>query len=66
MPKYRIYLTEGRQIDIDAHSHQPVGPSGNNYRIDFLDSNQKVIAAFMTESIQGFVDLEKLIDQRGG
>jgi hypothetical protein len=67
MPKYRVYLSEGRQIDLDAESHQSICPSDAKHqmsRVDFLDNRGHVVASFSASALQGFTKTENLAAQK--
>ena len=58
MPKYRVYLGEGIKVDIDAHEH-----SDKNEKLEFYDSNGKVVASFSRPSLKGYVKIENLVSE---
>lgn len=65
MPKYRIYLSEGRQIDIDAEQHMAYANDKSPLsRVDFLDGNGKVVASFSAAALHGYTKIENLSNQK--
>lgn len=65
MPKYRVYLSEGRQIDIDADEHTAVmGEKNQLSRVDFFDSNGKPVASFSALALHGYTRTENLACQK--
>lgn len=64
MPKYRIYLSEGRSIDIDAEKHNAIADASTKNqlaRVDFYDSNNKVVASFSASALQGYAKIDNVV-----
>lgn len=65
MPQYRIYLSEGRQIDLEASNHRAFFSEKSALaRVDFLDDNSVVIASFTAAALHGFTRTDKLACQK--
>lgn len=65
MPKYRIYLSEGRQIDIDAHEHRAFSTDKTALgRVDFFDDRGAVVASFAAAALHGYTRIDNLASQR--
>jgi len=66
MAKYRIYLSEGRQIDLDADTFKDLKSSstGKLIRIDFFSNEGKTVASFSAEALQGFTEISHLVTQK--
>jgi len=67
MPKYRVYLSEGRQVDIDAHDHQAVCPNDARHqlsRLDLLDDRGNVVASFSASALHGYTRTDHLASQK--
>ena len=66
MPAYRIYLSDGRQIDIEAHAHRMhMGEKSALQRVDFFDKEGATVACFTTPALQGFTETANLVRQEG-
>lgn len=64
MPKYRVYLSEGRQIDIDADRHKTFSADKSVLaRIDFYDVNGNEVASFTASALHGYTKIENLENQ---
>lgn len=64
MPAYRIYLSDGRQIDIDAHGHRMLmGDKSLLQRVDFFNKEGTTVASFTTPALQGFTETGSLVRQ---
>lgn len=65
MPKYRVYLSEGRQIDIIADDHRSVmGEKNQLSRVDFFDSNGHIVASFSAVALHGYTRTDNLTSQK--
>ena len=66
MPKYRIYLTDGRQLDVDAADHfTHVDEKKALARVEFKNTEGRTVASFTAPALMGFIEIERLISQKG-
>lgn len=65
MAKYRIYLSEGRQIDLDAHSHQAfIAEKAVLTRVDFFNEAGHTVASFTAAALHGYSRTDSLAAQK--
>lgn len=62
MKKYRIYLSDGRSVDISAESLRGNTSTSLGPSLELLDASNNAAAAFANKAVIGYAELVNIIE----